>query len=234
MRKQPAQPNQSLIHGVECLQTVIAAETPLGSRETARRLGAEHTRVNRILGTFCALGLLEQTPDRRYRPGPGVHVLAAQSLKASGLLRAALPVLRRFDSGGLDLALGVLWNDFVCYFFFRTPGLDADDAISGRELFPAEQSSIGRIIAAWRMAEKANAPAFMKKKEAEQLREKGYAINRMNHHHASIAVGVGSPVFAGLALTGGPVADKIVPGMVEKLNKASEEITARLSQEGKT
>jgi DNA-binding IclR family transcriptional regulator len=233
MKKQPAQPNQSLIYGIECLQTVIAAETPIGSREAARRLGAEHTRVNRILGTFCTLGLLEQTLDRRYRPGPGIHVLAAQSLKASGLLRAALPVLRKFDSGRLSLALGVLWNGFVCYFFFREPGKSVDDAISGRELFPAEQSSIGRIIAAWQSRAIVKTPAFMTKKEAEQLCGKGYAMIRMNSRHISIAVGVGAPVFAALALTGDNVSDEAVPELINKLNCAAYQITARLLQEDK-
>lgn len=211
MRKEPAQPNLSLIKGVECLQTVIAAQGPIGSREAARRLGFEHTRVNRLLGTLCALGLLEQTPDRRYRPGPGIHVLAAQSLNASGLLRAALPELRKFKNGKLDLALGVLWNNSVCYFFFRRPGMDTVSAISGRELFPAKDSSIGRIIMA--------------------KGKKEYALVRMNRDHASIAVGVGSPVFAGLALAGDRVTDREIPGLVERLKVAADKITTRLIEE---
>ena len=70
----PAQPNQSLIHGLECFQAVVAAGRPVGNRELARLLGADPTRVNRVLKTLAHLQLLERTPQRKYRPGPAVHV----------------------------------------------------------------------------------------------------------------------------------------------------------------
>ena len=43
-----------------CLQAVVTSNRPLGSREVARLLGLEHTRVNRLLGTLC-LGLFAST-----------------------------------------------------------------------------------------------------------------------------------------------------------------------------
>lgn len=93
-RGAPSQPNRSIIAGVTVLQEVVAAGAPVGSRELARRLGLEHSKANRILGTLVHMGMLRRTADRRYAPGAGVHVLSAQSLRASGLIQASLAPLR--------------------------------------------------------------------------------------------------------------------------------------------
>ena len=106
----PAQPNKSLLNGIACFQVVAAEKMPLGSREIARRLGLGHTRVSRLLGTLASLGLVARTKNRKYIPGPGIHVLSAQSLHGSGLLSAAIPVLRRIHARRMIVALGVLWG----------------------------------------------------------------------------------------------------------------------------
>ena len=116
-----ARPNLSMIHGMACLQAVAAAGRPVGTRELARQFGLEHTRIHRAVGTLCLLGLVEQTPDRKYRPGPALHVLAAHSLKGSRLLQAALPVLPAFKEEKFTVALGVLWQNQVCYLIHARP-----------------------------------------------------------------------------------------------------------------
>src|SRR5687768_12021147 len=78
-----SQANQSIIDGISVLQALATSEEPVGSRELARRLGLENTRVNRLLKTLAAIGMAEQNVVRKYSPGPGMHVLAAQSLYAS-------------------------------------------------------------------------------------------------------------------------------------------------------
>jgi DNA-binding IclR family transcriptional regulator len=143
----PAQPNQSLMHGIECLQAIAIADGPLGSREVARRLDLEHTKVNRLLGTLAALGFVTRTADRRYVPGPALHVLSAQSLSASGLLQASIPVLRRGRLPDMVVALGVVWRDEVCYLVHAAPGVDPADAIGAHRASPAAESVIGRCLA---------------------------------------------------------------------------------------
>ncbi|HEX3133404.1 MAG TPA: helix-turn-helix domain-containing protein [Planctomycetota bacterium] len=143
-----AQPNQSLGRGLEVLHALCGAEGPIGSRELSRRLGMEHTRVNRLLGTMAALGLAERTADRRYRPGPAVHVLAASSLRSSGLLQAALPIIRELHAEGFGAALGVLWRDQVCYLYHGKPNQPLERGLAGHQLFPAAWSSIGTILRA--------------------------------------------------------------------------------------
>ena len=82
-----AQPNKSLIDGITTLQALATSPDPVGCRELARRLDIDPIKVNRLLKTLAYLGIARQTADRKYTAGPGMHVLAAQSLFASGLIR---------------------------------------------------------------------------------------------------------------------------------------------------
>jgi hypothetical protein len=202
-KSRPAQPNQSLIHGIGCLQTVIASSAPIGSREVSRRLGMEHTRVNRHLKTFVSLGILQQMVDKSYVPGPGIHVLAAQSLRASGLLKAALPVIRNLVQGELSVALGVLWEKNVCYLYHGKPGIHFDAGISSMDLFPAERSSIGMILSAPSKDE--------------------FAFNNEGNGKGSVAVRVGNPALAGLAFAGN-IVESDLSQLVSILQKAAEDI----------
>ena len=121
----PAQPNRSLIDGLACLQALAGTSGAVGCRELGRRLGLETTRVNRLLKTLAALGLAAQGQDRKYRPGPGIHVLAAQALFGSGLLRRAIDPLEDLHRFGLTVALGVLWRDHVAYLYHAEAGMPA-------------------------------------------------------------------------------------------------------------
>src|SRR3954470_11988766 len=89
----PAQPNQSLIDGLSVLQALAVSNEPVGGRALARQLGLEPTRVNRLLKTLAHLGMARQDPDRKYLPGPAMHVLSALSLFGSGLIRRGIAPL---------------------------------------------------------------------------------------------------------------------------------------------
>jgi DNA-binding IclR family transcriptional regulator len=142
----PAQPNLSLIHGLSVLQALASAPQAVGTRELARQLGLDVTRVNRMLKTLAGLGLAEQDEDRRFRPGPGIHVLATQSLFGSGLIRRALPVLEKLHAHKLTVALGVLWNDHVCYLYHGLPGMSASEALGRLAIQPATQTAVGTML----------------------------------------------------------------------------------------
>jgi DNA-binding IclR family transcriptional regulator len=121
----PAQPNQSLIDGLSCLQALASAGKPVGSRQMARELKLEATRVNRLLKTLAHLGIAQQTPDKQYIPGPAMHVLAAQAMFGSGLLHRALEPLESLRRFKLAVAMGVLWRDHVSYLYHGGPGTKA-------------------------------------------------------------------------------------------------------------
>jgi len=84
---------------------VLVSEKAVGTRELARKMGMTHTMVNRILGTLSYLGLVEKTENRKYRPGPALHVFAAQSMMASRLLPLTIPKLLPFRDEGFTIAL---------------------------------------------------------------------------------------------------------------------------------
>lgn len=142
----PAQANQSILSGLDVLQEVIAAGVPLGSREVARRLQMEHSRANRILGTLAAGGMLQQNSESKYLPGPRIHVLSALSLHASGLIAAALPVLRPIQERGAVVALGTLWRDTVVYLLHGNPGDDLAATAGAHASFPRERSILGAVL----------------------------------------------------------------------------------------
>jgi DNA-binding IclR family transcriptional regulator len=149
----PAQPNLSLIHGLAVLQSLASAPQAVGTRELARQLGLDTTRVNRLLKTLAGLGLAEQDEQRRFRPGPGIHVLATQSLFGSGLIKRALPVLEELHAFRLTVALGVLWKDQVCYLYHGVPGMKSHEALGRVAIQPATQTAVGTLLLAQRTDE---------------------------------------------------------------------------------
>ncbi|WP_269523309.1 IclR family transcriptional regulator [Coraliomargarita parva] len=143
-----SQPNNSIIAGIECLQWLASSARPLGNAEVARVMGIDRNRANRILKTLVMMGIARQTADRKFSVGSGFHVLAAQSLYASGILRPALPVLESLNRYKCIVAYGVLWKDMVSYLYYHFPGSDIVQAIGFKQPVPALDSSIGRVLLA--------------------------------------------------------------------------------------
>lgn len=145
----PAQINQSLVHGVEILMHLAASMEPIGGRELARTLGMEPTHVNRILGTLAHMGMAIRTSNRKYIAGNGIHILAALSLRGTPLFRVAKPHLTELvRDTGKSVALGVLWGQQVCYLFYGHDETTLAPGVSNKNLYPAEKSSIGRVLLA--------------------------------------------------------------------------------------
>ena len=239
--KLPAQPNESLINGIAVLQRVVSAGAPAGSREIARQMGMSATRVNRLLGTLAHLGLLEQDASRKYRPGPGLHVLGAQSMIASRLLPAALPVLMRLRQGGFTVALGVLWEGKVCFLFHERPWQPVEEALFRHVLWPAQHSSLGIAL----MAAQPGHPQLVEPEPGLPItvapdqnisdliaftRKNGYAVLRHTNNHVSIGVTVGSPPVAGLAVAGNLIGDEFLPEIAKRLQEAATEISQRMAE----
>jgi DNA-binding IclR family transcriptional regulator len=212
-----AQPNQSLIDGMATLQALATSTEPVGCRELARRIGLDPTKVNRLLKTLSYLGIARQMANRRYTAGSGMHVLAAQSLFASGLIRRALPLLERLRVFGHTVALGVLWNDSVSYLFHAPPGVDSSRALGRIGLLPATTSGIGTVLLSELPDDEVRRiyaghetiPSYPDGVEQllvklGEVRKLGYARVRVpdDRNHHVIAVSTGDPAHAGLALSG--------------------------------
>lgn len=235
MAKLPAQPNQSLMNGLACLQAVAVSTEPVGTRQLARELGLDHTRVSRLLGTLLHLGLVAQTPERKYIAGSGIHVLSAQSLYGSGLLKRALPYLRPLVKERLTLALGVLWRWHVCYLVHAKPGQQPEDAIGAHTPYPAHKSIGGlALLSACSDAELndmkrladpplSNDEFSLLLTEVRRTREEGLARRGTDDGWSSLAVCIGSPPVAALSLTGEIKASRL-PELERKLRDAAARI----------
>jgi DNA-binding IclR family transcriptional regulator len=238
----PPQANQSLASGIACLQALATAGRPLGSREIARLLGDEPTRTNRLLRTLASLHLAEQTADRKYRPGPAMHVLAAQSLHGSALLTSALPHIRslRAERGGdVAVALGVLWNLRVTFLVYARPGQPLEEAVGSYGVHAFDDSSVGIVLAASRYAGPAPEPLpervepFLAERfealrpRLEEVRLDGAARLTFPRGITSLGVPVDAPPVAGLAISGRFEPGEI-GGLVRALKRAADGIAAGL------
>ncbi len=238
MRTKPnAQPNQSLIDGITTLQALATSPEPVGCRELARRLGADPTKINRLLKTLAYLGIARQTANRKYTAGPGMHVLAAQSLFASGLIRRALPVLEGLRRFGHTVALGVLWGDSVSYLFHAPPGIEASRGLGRIGLLPATTSGIGIVLLSElddedvrELYQDREIPMFPEGIEQllaklAEVRRLGYArvhVADERDHHV-VAVSTGDPAHAGIALSGW-IPEAATEELVAALREAAPEI----------
>ncbi|GMV81572.1 MAG: hypothetical protein AMXMBFR7_27560 [Planctomycetota bacterium] len=215
MPKTPAQPNQSLMHGLAVLQALLARGGAVGSRELARELEMEHTRVNRLLGTLGHLGVVRRTAEGKYGPGAGIHVLAAQALRGSGLLAAAMPHLAALRDRQTTVALGVLWRAQVCYLLHARPGRSLEESIGAHDLIPAERSSLGLALQAW------GEERGPRGTDRSALRAAGYARLDFPNGEVSLAVPIGAPAVAALGLSR---QSPDVPALVARLQAAAEAI----------
>lgn len=227
----PAQVNQSLRGGIECLFQLVSADYPMGCSDMADALGMELTRVNRLLGTLAAMGIARRTRDRKYIPGPGLHLLSALSMRGSHLLSTGLPVLKKLaEQTASGVALGVLWQTQVCYLFHGKTG-DLDAAIAPGNLYPAEQSSIGRMLLSHRpdndvrgrFTDHADLDGFIK--QLTTIRKQGYSPAPDGK---SLAVAVDQPPIAALAVMN-PVAGQCPESLIQYLHAAAEEIVGNMT-----
>ncbi|MDH7973910.1 helix-turn-helix domain-containing protein [Sphingomonas sp. AR_OL41] len=242
--KAGAQPNQSLIDGITVLQALAISTEPVGCRELARRVDLETTRVNRLLKTLTFLGIARQTSDRKYRPGSGMTVLAAQSLFASGLLRRALPALEELRRFGHTVAMGVLWRDNVSYLFHAPPKMRETDALGRIGLYPATRGGIGMALLASQddleieetyagreIPGYENLAALLT--AVEGVRSAGYARLRVKDEREqhTVAITIGNPVYAAIGLSGWiPVA--AMPDVLAALREAARQIRESGSERG--
>lgn len=143
-----SQPNQSLIDGIRCFQELTTSDRPLGNKELAEKLDINMVKVNRLLRTLKSIGMAEQDAQKKYMPGPAVHLLAAQSFHSSALFRAATSVAINTSYDDRTLAIGVLWNDSVVYMYHASAEQNPAQGLGGYHIYHVSQSSIGQVLLA--------------------------------------------------------------------------------------
>ena len=100
---------------VAVLQTVAAAEAPVGLRELGRRTSLSPPTTLRLVRTLEGLGLLERLPDGGIRVGPGITTLLPTSdagipvAVLEGILRRMVEVFGEGATAGIDDGDGTLF-----------------------------------------------------------------------------------------------------------------------------
>ena len=222
MNQLPAQKVDGLIDGMALLEELAAHREPVAGVELARRLGMSPVRVNRLLKTFAYLGYAHRTSSRKYAPGPALHVLAAESLATSGLLRNAYPYLETLSRMVPTVALGVLWKEKVCYLFHRSCGAGMGSGLSPAFLYDWQGSSIGHALMAERSFEEIPGLTPELAKQLQNTRKNGYALVRKTGHY-TLAVTIGTPASAALAASGMKTLDEI-PALAARLKEYAVQI----------
>ena len=214
---------------MDCLHALAEADQPLGSRDLARTLGMEHTKVTRMLGTLALSGLAERTPEGKYRPGPAVHVLAAQSLHGSGLLQAALPHLRKLKWEGMAVALGVFWRGRVCHLVHAQQHHGLEEGIGRHELHPPFRSSLGLALLAQPDAPLPADIGILDREALDRTRRLGYGLLHEQDGHVSVAVAIGRPAVAAMGASAPELTDEQAATLAARLRRDADDIAATLS-----
>lgn len=190
-------------------------------------LDIEPARANRLLRSLALSGMLTQDENRKYRAGPGLHVLSAQAVRASGLLPAALPAIESLRDTGLIVALGVLWRDQVSYLIHGRATRKLEEGIGRVGTYPASRSGIGLAVLARQRDDdirslyaSAEVPGFPGVKaliaDLRQTRKRGYALvfQKVQQDREIWSIGVALPNVAEAAIAfSGP----IEPAQYDKL-----------------
>jgi DNA-binding IclR family transcriptional regulator len=217
--------NQSLAHGLRCLQAVAGEGRSVGVRELGRMLDMDPAKVHRALSALTDLGMVERTGEGKYRPGPGLHVLSAQSLRGSRLLPLALPYLDDWLSRGMATGLAVIWEATLCYLLHARPGERLLQGIGSRDLRPAWTSSAGIAMLGASGAPLSTVPAGEYREALRQARKTGYGRLRFAGNHISVGVAIGNPPVAGLAVSSDALANAgREAAMVAELRETADHI----------
>jgi DNA-binding IclR family transcriptional regulator len=239
----PSQPNQSLMDAVRVLQAVTFHSRPVSASEIARDLDVDVTRAHRLLRTLSMLGMTFQSRDKRFSPGPGMHVLAAQSLLNSDLAFCARgPLDQLHRDTGLEVAMGMLWQDYVSYIYHAAPDTPLDAAPGNVSIFPASYSSLGRIlmsalpetqvrlIYAHRPIvgyESSGIEALLADLAAARTAGYSRVLRKTDTGRVTIAIQVPSRPFAAVGV-GGDMEDSRTEAIVERLREAARQIDRAL------
>ncbi len=235
----PAQPVQGLIDGLSCLQSVLSSNKPSGSREVGRRCDLNRTRANRLLGTWRYLGVLQQTEDLKYAPGPALHVLAGMGIQASGLLQAALPIAESWWQKGYSVSLGVRWQDKISFLLQAPADTPFLEGIGRQYTTSALCSSAG--LAMLSAASASDLKKWDCAKEWEDIGDdstfkdvikniqaNNYATRLYPHQIRSIGVRLNKEGQAALAISKKRMSEKKIPEIVKQLHQSADDITKRL------
>ena len=142
--------SQTLDRGLQVLQAIDAAATPVGVRELARQLELGTAIVQRLVNTLEKRGFIEQVPEnRRYRIGHRAVVLGQSSRHGETITRAALAELEALaEEPGLNGYMGVLSGERAVYVLAVPSRHRITLRVDAGETMPFHSTTIGKVFLA--------------------------------------------------------------------------------------
>jgi len=196
----------SLARAVAILDTFDTGIRDQSASEIAMRASMPLTSAHRLLLELVTLGLVERTPDKRYRVGLRLWELAVRTPGALGIREIAMPYLRSAHSAiGQHLQLGVLQDDEVLYLERLSAPKASINFVTVGGRMPYYVVSSGLVLVAGaddetrtRLVHRqrprhANEPSrtdAVLSAELDGIRHQGYAITRGYVHPAATAIAV--------------------------------------------
>ena len=146
----PSDDMRSVQHFLRVMEALTFREPPSGLRELARHAALNKSSVHRILRELQSRGFVQQTPDRKYRIGPGAYAWAAATLSRFELRDAALPLMRQLVANCQETAVLAVHHDGRLYFVEKVECSHPVRYVPPMGLpLPLHAGSAGKVILAY-------------------------------------------------------------------------------------
>jgi DNA-binding IclR family transcriptional regulator len=241
---------QSLDRAVQVLELLADSEGPLSLADVCERMDLHKSTAHRALMVLERTGLLERTPENRFRLGLKLYELGSRAVEQIDLRARVHPWFRKLSAQvGETVHLGVLQKTSVVYLDKVEPNnrrvwLDSRIGASnpvyctamGKAILaflpPAEVAAIVARIRFVRYTPRTLCTAEALQRSLDRVRRRGYAIDDEEVECGVRCIGApilnesGRPVAA--VSVSGPssrITQQSVPGIAERLLRCCREIS---------
>ena len=247
----------SLARAVSVLEMLGESDTPLSLSELCRLMNLHKSTAHRSLMVLEQSGLIERTPENRFRLGLKLYELGNRAVEQIDLRTRVRPYVSRLSAQiGETVHLGVLQKSSIVYLDKTGPNRKICTSSKSGTSNPVYCTSMGKAILAFlpqdeveqiianlkfvRYTENTLCTREDLLKSLEKVRRRGYAID-----DEEIELGVrciGAPVFnqdhraiAALSVSGPTLRITVqsVPALAERLLRCCREISTSLGSQSR-
>ncbi|HEY1970283.1 MAG TPA: IclR family transcriptional regulator [Pseudonocardia sp.] len=205
------------------LLTLFTEQRPdWGVREVAAQLGMPRSNVHELMSSLATIGLLQRTPDARYRLGWRLLTLSGHLVNSTDVARVGLPVLHHlaeehsravniatYDSGQI-VSLGLVAPRSTAAVPRIGERLPAHCTASGKIMLAHRSVELDREVTLERLTARTITDPVLLCRQLAQVRREDLAVDRRETHDSVVCVaspirdGRSGAVIAALSLRATP------------------------------
>jgi DNA-binding IclR family transcriptional regulator len=245
----------SLARAISVLEMLGESDTPLNLSELCRYMNLHKSTAHRSLMVLEQSGLIERTPDNRFRLGLKLYELGNRAVEQIDLRARVHPYMARLASQiGETVHLSVLQKSSIVYLDKAGPNRKVCTSSKIGTSNPVYCTSMGKAMLAFQPEEEIEQVVSNLKfvrytektlctredllKSLEKVRRRGYAID--DEEIESGVRCIGAPIFneehraiAALSVSGPAIRITVqsVPALAERLLRYCREISASISNQ---